>query len=607
MTDIVIDAPGGIHIGNAGFLMNPDAENKTENITFQGPVLSIGNSAFGDNPVTSLTLESDTVAEFESRLSDFDDDWDADSMLTSITCKDGVYSLFPDGCEIASIFEYYSPDDTNYYIKGVNKRRASVVDLTNVTLPTEFEGHPVIGIYPSAFRDISIKNLTIPSSYLYLQNGALYNQYELESLTIPFMSENPEVDFQSTSTCLAWLFGSSEFSVGASECYLVSNVDKATNGYAGYIPKSLERLTIDRGDNDLEIFSYGLAGLSYVKNITLRANHITLDDHAFADYGENALIENVTLSGTLSSIGQEAFRDNPLTALTYTGTTADFRSAKSSFNENWLSSSSLTEATCSDGSVDLRILPAPDVDAFKYKDGDVEGTYLIESPNQETYSSYDWENVTLPTEYNGKPVVGIGTANAFYTVKMKHLTIPSTYTTIREAALYGQDELESISLPFVGGNKVSQEGEASVFGYIFGKYQYENCYQAPGYGSYAYSAYIPNSLSSVTIDAGTEDLVLQNHAMRGLDKVKDITIRAASITIPVGAFALETSEPDNATLLLDVPTIDITGSAFGLRKSITFSGTIGEWDVMKDSWYDSWRTGVVAGFKVHCSDGDISY
>ncbi len=609
VTDIVIDAPGGIHIGNAGFVMNPTVENKTENITFQGPVLSIGNSAFGDNPVTSLTLESDTVAEFESRLSDFDDDWDADSMLTSITCKDGVYSLFPDGCEIASIFEYYSPDDTNYYINGVNRRRASVVDLTNVTLPTEFDGHPVIGIYPSAFRDISIKNLTIPSSYRYLQNGALYNQYELESLTIPFMSENPEIDFQSTSTCLAWLFGSSEFSVGASECYLVSNVDKATNGYAGYIPKSLERLTIDRGDNDLEIFSYGLAGLSYLKNITLRANHITLDDHAFADYGENALIENVTLSGTLSSIGQEAFRDNPLTTLTYTGTTADFLSTKSSFDDNWLSSSSLTEVKCSDGSIDPRTLFAPDENVFEYEYSEALGGYAIMGAvtDSSVLNSYNWDTVTLPTEYNDKPVVGIGAGSAFISVKIKHLIIPATYTEIAQGALKGQDELESISLPFVGENK-NMQGEASVFGFIFGNTEYDNSYEL-GYGSYSYSAYIPNSLSSVTIDAGTENLVLRDHAMRGLDKVKDITIRAASITIPAGAFALESSEPEDATLLLDAPTINITGSAFGLRTSITFSGTRQQWQAMEisSSWPSDWFADAGDGFKVHCSDGDISY
>ena len=603
------ECASGIGLSQYAFYGSTDQE--IENVVFDTEILGMGANVFEKNPLTSFSISGQTKEAFEAILPSFAADWDKESMLTEVICSDATYSFFPDGCTVEDALIFEDKTDSTepcYFIDGVDKRKASLVDWSDATLPSTHNDLPVYGINEWAFQEATfIKGLRIPSTYRFVEQGALKGLSQLERLTLPNVYGT---ESSNNSRCLAWYFGSFEFD----NTYKVdtTGISGLTYGYEGYVPKSLTTVVVDAETADLTLSSYCLYGLSYVKAISVKGANITIYDHVFAGYGSDAAIESVTLNGHIGWMGAEAFSGNPLTTLTYAGTTAHFGSTKASFDDDWLSSSSLTEVKCSDGSIDPTTLFAPDANAFQYDYVSSLEAYVIvrTATDFNVLNSYNWNTVTLPTEYEGKPVVGIGAGNGFFNVqKIKHLIVPSTYTIMAEGALKGLNALESLTMPFVGKNKVSQEGEASVFGYIFGNTEYENSYVSPGYGSYPYSAYIPNSLSSVTIDAGTDDLVLQNHAMRGLDKVKDITIRAASITIPVGAFALETSEPDNATLLLDAPDINITGSAFGLRKSVTYNGTRQKWQAMEtsSSWYSSWWAGAGGGFKVHCSDGDISY
>lgn len=93
-------------------------------------------------------------------------------------------------------------------------------------------------------------------------------------------------------------------------------------------------------------------------------------------------------------------------------------------------------------------------------------------------------------------------------IKLRGAVIGQTVEKIGEGAFSGCSGLESITLPFVGcGVKISSQ-KSSLFGYIFGKDEYEGSAPAERYPDYSYwgaageKFYLPKSLKSVTVTGG---------------------------------------------------------------------------------------------------------
>ena len=85
------------------------------------------------------------------------------------------------------------------------------------------------------------------------------------------------------------------------------------------------------------------------------------------------------------------------------------------------------------------------------------------------------------------------------------IIVPEYVTSIAQGAFSGCSNLESITLPFVGGSKNATKASSStLFGYIFGTLNYSDGVSTKQYYSSDYSVtyYIPSSLRDVTITGG---------------------------------------------------------------------------------------------------------
>ena len=93
--------------------------------------------------------------------------------------------------------------------------------------------------------------------------------------------------------------------------------------------------------------------------------------------------------------------------------------------------------------------------------------------------------------------------------KITSVKVPSSVIAIEEHAFSGLSNLESIELPFLGRSSgLTEVCRESFFGYIFGNYPYDNAtgttqsYRDSNGSQISCSAYIPNSLKSITVNGG---------------------------------------------------------------------------------------------------------
>lgn len=162
-----------------------------------------------------------------------------------------------------------------------------------------------------------------------------------------------------------------------------------------------------------------------------------------------------------------------------------------------------------------------------------DGTYYIVSGvENDKLTEY-----TVPKSYKGKPIAEIG-ANAFKDSQATSITIPDSVTTIGVGAFSGCSNLESITLPFVGGSRnPSNVNFQYPLGYIFGANSYEGGVGTTQYfykaqDSYHNTYYIPEKLKDVTVTGGN----IYYGAFYNCTILESITIGDGITTISSGAF-----------------------------------------------------------------------
>lgn len=161
--------------------------------------------------------------------------------------------------------------------------------------------------------------------------------------------------------------------------------------------------------------------------------------------------------------------------------------------------------------------------------------YIVSAEN----SSLGEADVVIPEEYNGLPVLRIGSFEDQST--MTSISIPKSVTTIDSAAFRGCSSLQNMILPFVGGSaESSTETKQNLFGYIFGNTSYTGGIEisqkyplSNGTSTQTVYYYIPESLTSVTVTGGN----IANGAFSGCRNIQSITL-PENIT-SIGEYAFE--------------------------------------------------------------------
>ncbi|MBR6727582.1 MAG: leucine-rich repeat protein [Clostridia bacterium] len=127
--------------------------------------------------------------------------------------------------------------------------------------------------------------------------------------------------------------------------------------------------------------------------------------------------------------------------------------------------------------------------------------------------------LTIPSEIDGTPVVGIEGAAFSGCTTLTSVTVPNSVTTIGFQAFEGCSNLESITLPFVGLS--ADESFYTGFGYIFGA------------NTWADHDLVPTSLKTVIITGGTS---INSYAFYNCKNLQSVTIPDSVTSIGDRAF-----------------------------------------------------------------------
>lgn len=128
-----------------------------------------------------------------------------------------------------------------------------------------------------------------------------------------------------------------------------------------------------------------------------------------------------------------------------------------------------------------------------------------------SYDGNDFE-ISIPSEYQSKPVKEIKTGAFSNCESLGKITIPNSVVFVGKGAFEGCDDLQIITLPFVGEN-----GEDNAFlGYIFGANTYEKN-----------SEYVPLSLEEVNITNSSE---IHDFCFSGCSSISFVTIGEGAFT-----------------------------------------------------------------------------
>lgn len=185
-----------------------------------------------------------------------------------------------------------------------------------------------------------------------------------------------------------------------------------------------------------------------------------------------------------------------------------------------------------------------------------------ESKNEYAISKYYGLSVeeTIPSTFNGIPVTTIKQFAFEDALALKNLIINSNIKTIEQEAISYCDNLQKITLPFVGGSMSSN----TYFGYIFGATSYsEN------------NTYVPRSIEEVTIKDGATSI--SSYAFSNCAYIKTIKIPSGIKYIYGYAFSGCTNL---ANINLSKDLTSVSSNAFSNCSKLTnvyYENTIEDW------------------------------
>lgn len=195
--DFTFDATTGTikkYNGNDAVVNIPSEINGT-------PVTTIGNAAFRDSSVTSVTIPA-SVTEIGANAFagctnltsvTYGGDW---SNLTIQSGNPAVEDAAKDAAnEQLFDFEFIPPDNTAVIVTNYKYNGAAA----DVTIPSRYQGKPVTTIGHAAFFNSAVTSVTIPDSVTSISDEAFINCPKLTNISIP--NSVTYIGFSAFSSC----------------------------------------------------------------------------------------------------------------------------------------------------------------------------------------------------------------------------------------------------------------------------------------------------------------------------------------------------------------------------------------------------------------------
>ena len=295
-----------------------------------------------------------TTEEIPQLVHNYSDEWSHDETQHWHACTDEGYedekgdldyhSFDVHGACVCGYSAFtFELDSTETAYKITGRDTSASFNYQTVEFPETYNGKPVVEIPAKIFEYGGAINVTVPNSYTYLNDGTFYGCIDMETIVLPFVGSSQEQSDVNPESFFGWIYGTKGYG-GSLPGYWV---DMTSNGGAKtLIPQALKSITINGG----KLLAHSMRGLIYVETITL--NGVSeIGDYAFADYNTQNKIQSITIGNSIGFIGSNVFNNNPLTELTFLGTTAEWEGLDK--EDDWNAGSSLTKVVCSDGEIAL--------------------------------------------------------------------------------------------------------------------------------------------------------------------------------------------------------------------------------------------------------------
>lgn len=191
--DFTFDATTGTikkYNGNDAVVNIPSEINGT-------PVTTIGNAAFRDSSVTSVTIPA-SVTEIGSNafagctnltIVNYAGDW------SNLTIQSGNPAVQDAANAPLFDFEFIPPDNTAVIVTNYKYNGAAA----DVTIPSRYQGKPVTMIDHAAFFNSAVTSVTIPDSVTSIFDEAFINCPKLTNISIP--NSVTYIGFSAFSSC----------------------------------------------------------------------------------------------------------------------------------------------------------------------------------------------------------------------------------------------------------------------------------------------------------------------------------------------------------------------------------------------------------------------
>ena len=404
-----------------GYISDPTSVSIPTLIQYNGKqytVTSIGYRAFADcSSLTSVTIGNSvtSIGEYAFYYC---------SSLTSITIPNSVTSIGDDafyGCS--------SLTKTNY--------TGDIASWCDIKFGSG-DANPIYHSHNFYINDQEIKDLVIPNTVNSIHDYAFNGCSSLTSITIPnSVTSIGDWAFRDCSSLTSVTIGNSVTSIGYSAFYGCSSLTSVTIGngvtsigdWAFGDCSSLTSVTI--GNSVTRIGYEAFMGCSSLASIVVDSRNSTYDSrencNAIIKTATNTLIagcKNTTIPNSVTSIGNEAFRDcSSLTSITIPN------SVTSIGDQAFYNCSSLTSVTI--------------------------GNSVTSIGESAFYNCSSLTSVTIPNS-----VTSIGDWAFRDCSSLTSVTIGNSVTSIGYSAFYGCSSLTSVTI----GNSVTSIGREAFYG-----------------------------------------------------------------------------------------------------------------------------------------------